>query len=92
MADRTVRYSTSSDVTYTKIDEQEAVLLHLGTQRYYSLNETGIAIWELLAQPHSIDEVSAALAERYQAERAALTDSVARFVGELRADGLLREV
>lgn len=37
----------SEDITYRIIDNQ-AVILNLKTGNYYSLNETGTFIWELL--------------------------------------------
>lgn len=92
MADTAARYAANPAVAYTKIDDQEAVLLHMGSQRYFSLNETGVMIWELFAEPRSVNDVVAALAERYASERAALSDSVEEFVTELRRDDLIREI
>ena len=85
-----MRYATHPAVACTRLDSNEAVLLHLGSQRYFSLNETGVAIWDLLSAPRSLDEIVDALAEVYASDREALSASVARFVQELERDGLVR--
>lgn len=91
MPEPSVRFTTHPAVAYTRLDEREAVLLHLETQRYFSLNETGVAIWELLGEPHSLDEIVEVLAQAYESDRETLAASVSRFVGELRHDGLVCE-
>ena len=85
------RYGPHPAVVYTRLDEHEAVLLHLETQRYFSLNETGVVIWDLLAASPTLDEVAAALAQTYEAEHEILVASVQRFLDELERDGLVRE-
>lgn len=85
-----MRYATHPAVAYTRLDSQEAVLLHLGSQRYFSLNETGVAIWDLLNAPRSLDEIVDALAETYASDRKTLSASVTRFVEELERDGLIQ--
>lgn len=91
MAEPISRYVAHPAVVYTKLDEHEAVLLHLETQRYFSLNETGVAIWELLAASPTLDEVALALARTYEGEHEVLVNSVQRFMAELEHDGLVRE-
>lgn len=61
------------NVTWRKTGD-EAVLLDLETSDYYSLNETGTFIWELLAAGKTPEKAAAALAAEYgvdqeQAER-----------------------
>lgn len=91
MPESPYRYSPHPAVVYTRLDEHEAVLLHLETQRYFSLNETGVVIWDLLATSPTLDEVAAALAQTYEAEPETLVASVRRFLDELEHDGLVRE-
>ena len=38
--------SPHPSVVFTRLDAAEAILLHLGTKRYYSLNETGARVDE----------------------------------------------
>jgi hypothetical protein len=72
-------------VVYTPLDESEAILLHLDTKLYYTLNETGRRIWELAAAGETPDAIGAALSAEYditaeQAEGRArsLIDELAR--------------
>ena len=47
------------------IVEDGAVLLHMGTKRYFSLNETGAEIWRLIEEGVAIENIPARLHERY---------------------------
>ncbi len=77
-------------LVFTRLDDTEAVLLHLDTKRYYTLNETGTRIWELLQQSRSAQEIGQALQGDY-----AITDEEAMplllaFVDELQQEGLVQ--
>jgi hypothetical protein len=85
------QYHASPDVVFTRLAEDEGVLLHLGTQRYYSLNETGIAIWEQLTSPRSLPEVAEAICAAYDVDAEPARVFVERFVAELGRDGLILE-
>lgn len=54
------------EVITTVLDNEETVLLHLHTQQYYTLNETGTRIWEALAQAEELSQIGQALEERYE--------------------------
>jgi hypothetical protein len=76
-------------LVFTRLDDSEAVLLHLDTKRYYTLNETGTRIWELLQQGRCANEIIQGLQDDY-----ALTDEEAMplllaFVDELQQEGLV---
>lgn len=53
------------EVIATLLDNQETVLLHLHTQQYYTLNETGTRIWEALPQAEDLTQIGQALEARY---------------------------
>ena len=84
------RYRTNPNVIYTKLDDAEAVLLDVQTQMYYSVNETGLIIWELLGEPRTIEEIVAALTEDYEVEAADAQRVAETFVQDLGRDGLVR--
>lgn len=90
MTETPTRYQAHPEVVYTKLGDDEAVLLHLTTQVYYSLNETGVTIWELLGEPRSTDEIVAALAERYEVERAEAQRVTDSFLHDLAQSGLVK--
>jgi hypothetical protein len=58
------RYRPHPDLRLTAL-EGEGVVLHLGTRRYFTVSETGLAILEALGTPRSLDEIVATLQERY---------------------------
>lgn len=45
---------------------KEAVLLHLITKQYFSLNETGLRIWQLLDEHLPLAVVAGRLTEEYE--------------------------
>lgn len=60
----TVRYQRHPGVRVTAL-ESEGVALHLDTHRYFTLNPTGLTLLEVLAEPRTIEELTAALVARY---------------------------
>ena len=85
------RWRPAPNVTYTKLDEEEAVLLHLETKQYFSLNETGLRIWEGLEEPElGLPAIAASLSEDYDIAEAEARDYVERFAETLAQEGLLQ--
>jgi hypothetical protein len=82
-------FQRSPDLVTTTLGEDELVLLHLTTNRYYTLNETGQFIWEALADGHTPDAVTTAVLQRWEAEREEVEQYVAELIDELRAEDLL---
>jgi hypothetical protein len=83
-----VRLSRHPDVVHTEL-EDGAVLLHLGTKFYYSLNEMGRTIWGLL---ESIDDpagLTKRLLGQYQVTEDHARVSIARFLEELDREQLI---
>lgn len=80
MADRIMKIHTA--VVFTEL-EDAAVLLHLDTKRYYTLNSTGVDIWRALTTGKSESQIIDQLEEAYQASREQLKASVTRILDEL---------
>ena len=86
------QFTPHPSVVYTKLDDSQAVLLHLETKRYYSLNETGLFIWELLQNgTTNPDDMSTALQGEYEVEEGESLAYVLEFLGELHQEGLLEK-
>jgi hypothetical protein len=77
------------DVVVTELDDKEAVLLHLGTKMYYTLNETGIRIWQLLSEGHTISEASETILNEYDVLSVSAQKSVFELAKELVAEKLV---
>ena len=82
------RYAISADAACAVV-EDGAVLLHMRTKRYYSLNETGAAIWQLLEEEVTVNEIGARLVDRYDVDRRAADDAVASLLAALTAETLI---
>ena len=77
-------------LVFTRLDETEAVLLHLDTKRYYTLNETGTRIWELLQQGRCAQEIVQALQDNYAVRDEEAMPLLLAFVAELQQEGLVQ--
>lgn len=72
----------------------EHLLVPLGAQvmnlnGLLTLNETGACVWERLAEERSLDELAAAVAERFDVPNATARADVQTFVDEITRLGLL---
>ncbi len=79
------------DVVSTKLDDDEAVLLHLKTKQYFSLNETGTRIWELLEGGARPPAILAALEAEYEGDPDDMRRLVTAFLDDLKQQGLVHE-
>ncbi len=77
------------DVVCTALKNEEAVLLHLGTQTYYSLNETGSQIWTWLGEGLSLGEIGQALEARYDVSLDRAQQYVIALANDLAAENLV---
>ncbi|MDQ7041762.1 MAG: PqqD family protein [Rhodothermus sp.] len=84
------RYEPDPRVNFTRFDEGEGVLLHLETRSYYTLNATGVFIWEQLeAGRQTVEEVVEALVSSYEVGREVAERQVRAFLEALQQEGLI---
>jgi hypothetical protein len=69
----------------------EAILIHMETGFYYSLEGAGAEIWNGLVAGGSAGEVAAGLRARYQAAPDTIEHAVSELAAELCREGLLDE-
>lgn len=72
----------------------ENLLVPLGAQvldlnGLFTLNDTAACVWELLAKEHTLDELAAAVAERFDISAEIARADVRTFVDEIAEMGLL---
>jgi len=67
-----------------------AVLIHLGTNRIFELNETGSRIWSLLEQGLDRDAVCAQIHQEFDAPEADARQAVDDLLAELTREQLIR--
>ncbi len=81
-------YTLSPDAACAAVDDG-AVVLHMGTRRYFSLNETGAAIWRMLEDDVALDEIPGRLGNLYAVDAAIATTALDRLLTELAAEMLI---
>jgi len=74
------RVEPDPDVVITELEGKEAVLLNLSTKMYYTLNETGLRIWQMLSSGRTFGEISETLSGEFDV------------IGELTAEKLVKVV
>lgn len=67
----------------------DLVLLHLERGTYYTLNETGAFVWERLDGTATLDEICAAIVERFEVDAGSAWSDLTALVDELTAEGLV---
>jgi hypothetical protein len=60
----TTVYSRHADLRLTAVDD-EGVVLHLGSLRYFTVNETGLTILQALMEPRTITELVKSVTDEY---------------------------
>ena len=78
----------SADVIFREL-EGEAVLLDLGSGRYFGLNAVGTRVWMLLESGSTVADVVSAIAAQFDAAPDQVAGDVAELVAELTVRGLL---
>lgn len=84
----TTRYRRRPDLRMTEL-EGEGVVLHLGSRRYFSVNQTGLAILEALASPQTLDQLVRVVIDRYEVSETEAAAGAREFVNRCVAAELL---
>jgi Coenzyme PQQ synthesis protein D (PqqD) len=82
------RQSTEA-VSRELADGAEAVILHVGSGQYHSVNATGALIWSLIDGKRSVADVAAEVSKSFADGPGDVVGEVARFIEDLRARQLI---
>jgi hypothetical protein len=82
------RWRRDGELPFQKLDE-ETIVLDPRRREVHLLNETAARLWELLAAPHSLDELAATLADEYDVTEPELREAIVECVDGLTGKGLL---
>jgi hypothetical protein len=85
------RYQTAAEAVFAEVPGG-GVVLHTGTKRYYSLNETGARIWALLESAGDPDDTADIVAAEYEIPAKEAKQAVIDLVEGFIKAGLLREI
>ena len=80
------------DAVDTELDKNEMVLLHLETKTYYTLNSTGLRIWQGLKQGLSLRDISRCLQNEFDVDAESADRSVLELVKDLADQRLVEAV
>ncbi len=83
-------YRIPQHVLHSTLDD-ESVLLNLHSGEYYSLNESGSIIWNLLSNGHDQNEIIKELLGRFDIPLDTLEQDFNDIVEDLKTNGLLVE-
>ena len=89
MNESNLKGKPEADVIFTELDNSEAVLLHLGTQAYYSLNATGAFIWQLFDKGLDVGQIGSELETRFEVSSEQATQSLSDLATQLAAENLI---
>ncbi len=83
-----LKYSVSGDVLFQEVGG-ETVLLDLGTERYFGLDEVGTRIWDLINEGRAVGELADVLLAEYDVDRATLERDIETLLSSLLEAGLI---
>jgi hypothetical protein len=81
-------FKVADDILFRKV-EDEAVLLHIPTGMYYSLNDTSIVFWEALCNQQPLGSVIEKITAEYEVEYSQVLDDLKTFLQDLSEYGLI---
>lgn len=84
------KYSAKEDVVFTDLDDGSAVLLHLETKYYFSLNETGCFLWKIIEDSGATEkEMVKELCELFDVDTERASIDVSEFLEQLNEQDLI---
>ena len=86
----TTRFRVNSPNVIHETIEGEVILIDLKTGTYFSLRDSGAAVWQALEQGAGEDGITAELRSRYDASEEQIRDAVRQLLGQLEGEGLIR--
>lgn len=81
-------FSLPANVAARRVGE-ETVILDLDSGNYFSLDDIGTRIWELLAEGNALGQICSAVLEEYEVDRPQLEQDIADLTQNLLDQGLV---
>ena len=78
-----------SDQLLTTVVDGELIALSIENGACYGLNAVGTRIWDLLAEPRSLDSLCEQLVREFEIDPAACREQVLEFVEQLRKERIV---
>jgi hypothetical protein len=85
------RYEINAPAVAGEVIDGEAIIMHLGSGHYFSTDGSGALLWAGIEQRQNLAGLTEALISRYALGRAEAEAAASKFVGDLKANDLIRE-
>jgi len=85
------RVEPSDDVVFRTLDE-ESVLLHMGSSKYFGLDEVGTRIWQWIESDGDVGTILARLLHEYHVDQSQARNDLEELLQELIGNELIRIV
>lgn len=89
MLDEQSRLRRKSEEVVAKVMDGEAIIINLATGVYYSLDNAGAAMWEMIEAGCRLDTIAAAIAARYEVASERAREDVLRLGHDLLREDLV---
>ena len=84
------RYIQAEGLLLSVLAEDEAILHKADEDTYFTLNELGLFIWNVLEQPSDVEALVAAVRATYDVEHDRVSEDVSALLADLRAKNLIK--
>jgi|YelNatPaOPRAMG01_1025707.scaffolds.fasta_scaffold71778_2 hypothetical protein len=84
-------YKIPDDIIITELDNNEAILLDMRNKRYYSLNETGLAILKGIESNLTQDKIIEKIMSVYEVDQDEASSSVTTILQRLLSLNIIEE-
>lgn len=80
---------TIPDTLFLQTVDDETILLDTETQEYFSLNESGTMIWNILEEKKNLKEVQETILDMYEIDENQVESDILKFVEALKEKKLI---
>ncbi len=84
------RIRIAPDVLYQSVDD-ESVLLNLGNDHFYALDDVGTRMWQILVDTGQPEAVVAQMVREYKVDAETMRRDLDKLIEELRQAGLVAD-
>lgn len=80
---------TIPDTLFLQTVDDDTILLDTNTQEYFSLNELGTTIWDIMSKANNLKEVKKEILEKYEVDEKQVESDILKFVEVLYSKKLI---
>jgi hypothetical protein len=89
MIESHARLRPNTNDVAAKVIDGEAIIMNLSNGLYFSMDEVGSALWEMVEAGCSLEEMAGALNDRYQVARDTAEADIGKLAEQLVEEGLV---